>query len=84
MIPLKEHNDIVQKLIKELSTKDAELKAVTKEKAKVPNQAPQLEPSPNEKMLTGRINQLNKEYKDKISTLTQQLRGKSVENKELK
>lgn len=35
-------------------------------------------------MLTGRINQLNKEYKDKISTLTQQLRSKSSENKELK
>ena len=35
-------------------------------------------------MLNGRINQLNKEYKDKISSITQQLRGKSAENRELK
>jgi hypothetical protein len=84
MIALKEHNDVVQKLIKELDSKDAEIKALTKEKNKAPSQVPQLEPTPNEKMLTVRINQLNKEYKDKIGSLTQQLRGKSAENRELK
>jgi hypothetical protein len=42
MIPLKEHNDIVQKLMKELNNKEAEIKAMAKEKNKVPNQAPQL------------------------------------------
>lgn len=73
----------MQKLIKELDSKEAELKLATKEKAK-PSQAPQFEPSQNEKQLTSKINQLNKEYKDKISTLTQQLRGKSIENRELK
>lgn len=30
MIPLKEHNDIVQKLMKELSAKEGELKALAK------------------------------------------------------
>lgn len=30
MIALKEHNDIVQKLMKELATREAELKVITK------------------------------------------------------
>lgn len=35
-------------------------------------------------MLNKKINQLNKEYKERISNLTQQLRSKSVEAKDLK
>lgn len=77
MIALREHNDIVQKLMKELTEKERELKDALKERNK-PTQAPQLEPTANEKQLNARINQLNKEYKDKISTLTQQLRSKST------
>jgi hypothetical protein len=42
MIPIKEHNDIVQKLMKELTTKESDLKMALKEKSKVPSQAPQL------------------------------------------
>jgi hypothetical protein len=83
MIALKEHNDIVQKLMKELTAREGELKAALKERGK-PIQTPQLEPTLNEKQLAGRISQLNKEYKDKISSLTQQLRSKSTENKDLK
>jgi len=47
-------------------------------------QVPQLEPTANEQMLNKKINQLNKEYKERINNLTQQLRSKSVEAKDLK
>ena len=43
-----------------------------------PSQVPQLQPTNNEQMLNKRINQLNKEHKDRINTITQQLRNKSV------
>jgi len=47
-------------------------------------QQSQIQPTNNEQTLTKRINQLNKEHKDRVNTLTQQLRSKSIENKELK
>ncbi len=78
MIPIREHNDIVEKLMKEISAKDRELNAVIKEKTKAPSQAPQLQPTKNEEVLTKKINQLSKEYKDRIGALTQQIRNKSL------
>jgi hypothetical protein len=45
MIPIKEHNDIVGKLIKELETKENELKNLEKEKSKAHSQQPQLQPT---------------------------------------
>lgn len=78
MIPIREHNDIVEKLMKEISAKDRELNAVIKEKTKTPSQAPQLQPTKNEEVLTKKINQLSKEYKDRIGALTQQIRNKSL------
>jgi ribosomal protein S30 len=77
MIPLREHNDIVEKLMKELENKDQEMKNMTKEK-KTPSQGPQLQPTSNEQALNRKINQLNKEYKERVNGLTQQLRNKSV------
>lgn len=78
MIPIREHNDIVEKLMKEISAKDRELNAVIKEKTKAPSHAPQLQPTKNEEVLTKKINQLSKEYKDRIGALTQQIRNKSL------
>jgi hypothetical protein len=49
-----------------------------KEKTKTPPQIPQLEPTVSEQNLNKKINQLNKEYKERISNLTQQLRSKSL------
>jgi hypothetical protein len=55
-----------------------------KDKLKTTAQVPQLEPTPNELMLNKKITQLNKEFKERLGSLTQQLRSKSQENKDLK
>ncbi len=46
MIPIKEHNDIVQQLMKELTVKENELKLALKDKSKTPVQS-HLEPTPS-------------------------------------
>ena len=79
-----EHNEIVQKLMKEITNKEAEIKNINREKNKNIQQIPQLVPTQGEKHLNVKINQLNKEHKDKINMLTQQIRNKSLENKDLK
>lgn len=84
MIPLREHNDIVEKLMKELNSKDQEIKNLQKEKTKNPSQTPQLQPTKGEELLNKKITQLNKEHKERVNNLTQQIRAKSIENKELK
>ena len=77
MISLKEHNNVVEKLMKELQNKQKEVQNLTKKVNKGPQQIPQLQPSITEQNLNKKITQLNKEYKEKISTLNQQLRNKS-------
>ncbi len=84
MIPIKEHNDIISTLMKEIAAKESEIKAITKEKQKGAPQVPQLEPTNTEQMLHKKINQLTKEHKERVNNLNQQLRSKSQENKELK
>ena len=84
MIPIREHNDIVQKLMKEITSQEQEIKGLAKERGKAPSQAPQLQPTNNETVLSKRMGQLTKEHKERVNALTQQLRNKSVENKDLK
>ena len=45
MIPIKEHNEIVQKLMKEITNKEAEIKNINREKNKNIQQIPQLVPT---------------------------------------
>ena len=84
MIPLKEHNQIVEELMRQIDKRELEIKMMAKEKNKTTSQAPQIQPTHNQVNLQKKINQLNKEHKDRINTVTQQLRNKSLENKELK
>ena len=84
---LKQHNDIVEKLLKKIDVKDSEIEGLKKELNKVSKNVSGIgmrpEVSENEKKLTKKINELQKDYKARIETLSQQLSAKNNENKDL-
>lgn len=81
---LKQHNDMVEKLLKQLDSKDSEIESLRKQLQKASSSQPMVKTTEAEKEANRKITQLHKQYKDKITQLTARIRSKSTENKDLK